>query len=224
MRGFAGRPNGPGPPEGPGRSDGLDLPRRLAAALRDAPLPGRSAQAELAPAGRVAEDEGPPGALHAAVLLIVTAAERLIYIRRAKDGRAHSGQIAFPGGAREPEDGSLEETALRETEEEIGVPPAELSVLGALTPLYIPVSNFLVHPFAAYAPATLSFICAPSEAQEAIAVPIAALISGRASMDVERGGSAWEVPCYRHGQVEIWGATAMITAEFVEIWRRARVG
>lgn len=75
---------------------------------------------------------------------------KTVFIRRSSDNKVHSGQISFPGGKAEPEDKSLEETALRECEEEIGVPAQKIQIIGKLSPLFIPRSNFLVHPFVGF--------------------------------------------------------------------------
>lgn len=71
----------------------------------------------------------------------------LLFIKRAEDGGKHSGQIAFPGGKFEENDNILENTALRETEEEVGIKKEDIKILKSLTSLLIPVSNFSVKPF-----------------------------------------------------------------------------
>jgi 8-oxo-dGTP pyrophosphatase MutT (NUDIX family) len=187
------------------------------------PLPGLEAQKAMAPFGRISGryTATPAGASHAAVLLLVTARSELVFIRRAADGRAHSGEIAFPGGAREAVDADLAATAVRETEEEIGVPRAAVTVLGELTPLYIPVSNFSVHPFVGCADDVLRFVCQPSEVDEAILLPIPEFAAARDELEIRRRGFVYRAPCYRFGEVTIWGATAMITAEFLQVWREA---
>lgn len=187
------------------------------------PLPGLAAQATMAPTGRIssAYDPNPPGANHAAVLLIVTARHELVFIRRAADGRAHSGQIAFPGGAREDHDANLAETALRETEEEIGVPRASVRLLGALSPLYIGVSNYVVHPFVGCAADLPPFVCQPGEVDEAITLPVSGFAASCDKLEMIRRGRPYRAPCYRFGPVAVWGATAMIAAEFLQVWGEA---
>jgi 8-oxo-dGTP pyrophosphatase MutT (NUDIX family) len=192
---------------------------RLARRL-DAPLPGLEAQRQMAPAGRISDsyDPNPQGANQAAVLLIVAFRHELVFIRRATDGRAHSGQIAFPGGAREPGDADLAATALREAEEEIGVPRDAVRVLGALTPVYVGVSNYVVHPFVGWTDRLPLFTCQPTEVDEAIVLPIADFATARDELQMIRAGSPYRAPCYRFGPVTVWGATAMITAEFLAVW------
>ena len=198
------------------------LPARLRRGLIRL-LPGVDAQRRMAPSGRIPADYDPhpPGALQAAVLVLVIGREQLVFIRRATDGRAHSGQIAFPGGSREPADASLAQTALREAEEEIGLRRDHVELLGSLTPLYIPVSNFTVHPWVGYVASPPSFVCQQTEVDETIAVPVAVLHAGRGETVVRRHGVSSRVPCYRRGVVEIWGATAMITAVFLAVWEES---
>ncbi|MFW5688190.1 MAG: NUDIX hydrolase [Spirochaetota bacterium] len=194
------------------------LADRLAERLRR-PLPGLHSQRRMAPTGRISPDydPDPPGAYHAAVLAVITSSHELVYIRRAEEAGPHSRQIAFPGGARERGDADLEATALRETYEEIGVSSDSLVVLGALTPIYIGVSNFTVHPFIAYAPGPLVFRCQRSEVEEAIPLPITRLAEAAATRQLERRGALDSVPCYAFDSLVIWGATAMITAELLDV-------
>lgn len=197
----------------------VTIAERLERRLRE-PLPGIDAQRSMAPINRLQPDydPDPPGANHAAVLLIVTARHELVFIRRAADGRAHSGQIAFPGGARESADRDLAATALRETHEEIGVAPELVTLLGALSPLYIGVSNFTVYPFVGWADALPGFVPQRGEVDEVIVVPIERLPSSCGELDVPTRAQVRLVPCYRYGPVEVWGATAMMTAEFLAVW------
>ena len=180
----------------------------------------------MAPEGRISPDydPNPPGALDAAVLLLVSRSRELAFIRRATDGRAHSGQIAFPGGAREPGDQDLIMTALRETEEEIGVPATEVTVLGRLTPLYISVSNFVVHPVVGCIDHWPGFVCQESEVDEVYTLPISEFAAVRDERELKRGTTGSRAPCYRFPGVTVWGATAMITAEFLQIWTEAAAG
>lgn len=178
----------------------------------------------MAPPGRVGDayDPDPPGALASAVLLVVTGDERLVLIRRSRDGSPHSGQIAFPGGARELRDRSLVDTALRETEEEIGLTRSLVSVLGRLSSVYITVSNFVVHPFVAFVDSLPTLVPEPGEVAEIVRAPIGAFANCRSTLSVERRGERYDAPCYRIWSVEVWGATAMITSEFLQVWRESQ--
>jgi 8-oxo-dGTP pyrophosphatase MutT (NUDIX family) len=189
-------------------------------------LPGLAAQCKMAPAGRVPKgyEAEPEGARKAAVLLGVTGDARLIMIRRAIDGGTHSGQMAFPGGSVELEDPNLEATALREAHEEIGMPSREVRVLGALSPLYIPVSNFTIYPFVGYVSALPMFVCQPGEVDEVVVLQIADLESNRGHLSRDAVGSSAGAPCYRASNCEIWGATAMIVEEFLTVVQESGQG
>jgi 8-oxo-dGTP pyrophosphatase MutT (NUDIX family) len=178
----------------------------------------------MAPEGRVTDsyDPDPPGARVAAILVIVSATEELVFIRRRRDGSHHGGQIAFPGGAQEMSDSSLCETALREAEEEIGLARADVEILGRLSPVYVGVSNFVVHPFVGYLPSVPAFAVQPSEVDEVIVLPLARFAQGRGELTVTRPSRIYRAPCYRVLGVEIWGATAMITAEFLQAYSESQ--
>ena len=127
------------------------LIEQLEAGLKQ-PLPGQEVQYQMAHVVRRRVEPPPTYAKQAAVLaLFYPLKERwhLVFIERQAshaDDR-HAGQISFPGGRQEPSDASLQETALREAEEEVGLDISQVNVLGRLTHLYIPVSNYLVNPF-----------------------------------------------------------------------------
>jgi 8-oxo-dGTP pyrophosphatase MutT (NUDIX family) len=142
---------------------------------------------------------------------------RLILIKRCDDLPHHPGQIAFPGGRREDGE-SLLQTALRETEEEVGVSPAAVTVLGSLTPIYIPPSDFEVYPFVGWHDGGRpAFQPDPREVAELIEVDLAYLRDPAA-----RSHETWwlreepvEVPYFSLPPHKIWGATAIILCEFL---------
>ncbi len=148
--------------------------------------------------------------------------------RRTDKLETHKGQISLPGGAREPPDGGFAQTALRETCEELGIPERVIEVLGPLTPLFIPVSSFCVYPYVGYARRTCSLQPDANEVAEAIEVSVEHLLAS-ATRQVEihfRDNQRFEVPAYKVGEHRIWGATAMILAEFLALLRTvlARAG
>ena len=128
------------------------------------PLPGREAQLKMAHAERrlnLSRYKIPAEARPGSVLILLFEDEgtiKLPLIMRSDYDGVHSGQIGLPGGKYEPEDADLQSTALRETEEEIGISKSDVSLIGRLTELYIPPSNFLVHPFVGTIPFKPEFV------------------------------------------------------------------
>lgn len=140
---------------------------------------------------------------------------------RTSDGGPHSGQISLPGGAFElDKDQSLTETALRETEEEIGIPSQDIDIAGMLSPLYIPVSDFLVQPVVGQLDKLPIFKIDHSEVHRIVEVPIKALLDSRNQTDFKFHYKEKEItsPAFNIGKDRIWGATAMILTEFLAIF------
>lgn len=128
----------------------------------------------------------------------------------------HSGQISLPGGRRD--DGEvLSRTALREVHEEIGIEPAELRILCSLSPLPIPVSSFLVHPFVAYAENRPVMTVNPAEVQKIFSVRISELCDPENRKCKKQANH--RIPHFSFNDHFVWGATAMILSEFAEIIR-----
>jgi len=190
------------------------------------PLPGLAAQNRMAGRVRPLPAEIPANARQSAVLALLFPLEEelnLMLIKRTEDGTPHSGQISFPGGRQDPEDNSLQVTALRETFEEVGIPSAAIEVLGSLTPLYIPVSNSNVHPFAGYMHSITETRINEAEVQYILEVPVRELFKPRRKTIKEIRPSAFpdiviKAPAYElDNKHVIWGATAMIIAELEEL-------
>lgn len=149
----------------------------------------------------------------------------LLAIRRTEDGRAHSGQIGFPGGRREASDENLLETALRETFEEVGIERERIYVAGALSPVYVVVSNFNVFPFVGFIDDPEPLLLSEQEVQSVLAIPLRELLDpatktveevvSPAFPDIRRKVNAYRVS---GGQI-IWGATAIMIAELELILR-----
>jgi 8-oxo-dGTP pyrophosphatase MutT (NUDIX family) len=144
----------------------------------------------------------------------------VVFIRRPSTVLHHKDQISFPGGQIEPGEDFIQ-AALRETREEIGVPSERLRILGELTPLYIPPSNFCVYPVVAAADGQLSFTPQAEEVAEVIEVPLDHLLDPDTALEETRTirGETVNVPFYAHGGHKIWGATAMVLAEFLDVVR-----
>ncbi len=191
------------------------------------PLPGLQAQMKMAPPTRLhREYEIPQSARESAVMALFYPYRHqhdyhLVFMKRAEDGRAHSGQISFPGGKWEESDRDFIDTALRETQEEIGVSPSDIEVLGTLTELYIPVSNYIVYPAVGYAHQRPNFIPDLKEVAEIIEVPVSCLLEKNTCgiHPVSARGFQFEAPAYKINQYTIWGATAMMVSELSEILR-----
>jgi 8-oxo-dGTP pyrophosphatase MutT (NUDIX family) len=202
-----------------------DLESRLRLALAG-PLPGLEAQRHMAPTPRPGwQPSQPAGQVRdaAGLVLLFPIDDRvhLLLTVRSAQLPSHAGQVSLPGGAVEAGE-SLEEAALREAHEEIGVDPALVRVLGRLTPLHIPVSGFVLHPIVGVADARPSYRLADSEVEQVVEPGLDALLDP-ASVKHQSGtwnGVAREVPYFAlEGQV-VWGATAMVLAEFAEVLSR----
>lgn len=142
---------------------------------------------------------------------------QLVLTRRHDDLNDHAGQIAFPGGRREDGE-ALETTALREAEEEIGLQPASVTILGRLDCLYIPPTDYEVHPFVAWHNGQPQFQRQASEVAEILEVSLAHLLdpASRHEETWDYRGMKVQVPFYLVGSHKVWGATAMMLSEFLE--------
>jgi 8-oxo-dGTP pyrophosphatase MutT (NUDIX family) len=139
-----------------------------------------------------------------------------VFTRRRIDLRRHAGEISFPGGRQDPDDADLADTALREAEEEIGLPRAQVSLLGELPPVSTFVTNYVIHPFVGLIPTGLSWVASPSEVDAVLEIPLNALRTGRIRTRVERRGIAFETDAYVVDDHLIWGATARILESLLE--------
>lgn len=189
-------------------------------------LPGSLAQIKMSPKFRVDFNfDNSRKARQSAVMLIFypeAKYPKLIFIKRKEDGKAHSGQIAFPGGKYEEADKNLKNTAIRETYEEIGVQVPEIQIIGKLTSLYIPVSNFDVYPFISYLNSKPDFIINNQEVERIIEIKIDELFH-KTNIDKKifiRNKIEIEAPFFRANGDIIWGATAMILSELKEIYHQ----
>lgn len=189
------------------------------------PLPGLEAQLKMAHLERrlnLSHYKVPSYARNGAVLILLfedDGALKTCFIERTQYDGVHSGQIAFPGGKKEPDE-SLQQTALREAAEEVGVNPADVELLGQLTELYIPPSNFLVHPFVGAISYRPAFFPQPAEVAEVVEIKIDDLadVRLRGEKQITRSnGTAVQTPFYDVQGKTVWGATAMIISEFMEV-------
>lgn len=142
----------------------------------------------------------------------------LLFTRRTDLVEHHKGQISFPGGRQDPEDQDLLTTALREAEEEMGIHKEDVRILGELDDICT-VTDFCVSPFVGLIPYPYPFRPNPHEIAEIIEVPLAALLDPeRLRREFrEHAGRTWPVYFYRHGRHTIWGATASILKQLLDL-------
>lgn len=187
------------------------------------PLPGKRAHKELAPYRNEIElDYKNKNPKIASTLLLIYPKDGETFfclIERQEYEGTHSNQISFPGGKNEIGE-SMQETALRETKEEIGVDPISINIIGKLTQVYVPPSNFLIHPFVGYCDFTPSFKANDREVQRIIEVNIVDLFKKdiikfkKMSFKKSSGNVDFEVPYLDLNNKIVWGATSVILNEF----------
>lgn len=176
------------------------------------------AHAYMAPGSRALQPGPTPQAREAAVLVLLYPQDDDWYIiltRRHDRLRGHSGQISFPGGRRDPEDQSFAETALRETCEELGICDQPITLLGDLTPIYIPPSDFHVFPVVGALAEVPAFIPNPAEVTEVFGFSISMLLDEHTKAQEYREfkGQHVRIPYYDVGGRQVWGATAIMLSE-----------
>ena len=134
------------------------------------------------------------------------------------EGLRHAGQVSLPGGVVDPGE-TFEQAALREAHEEVALALEDVRVLGALTPLEIPVSGFRLHPIVAFLPTRPHLTPSDGEVARILEVSVEELLDGEHFVTTERtrDGLSFVVPAFRIDGVEIWGATAMVLAEFLTL-------
>lgn len=197
-------------------------------------LPGWKSHIKLAPIERlqsIMKQAKNVDSKQSAVLLILfkenDTLKILVILRSEYDG-VHSGQISFPGGQKEKYDSDLKETALRETYEEIGIKINSDAILGKLSDLYIPNSNFIVSPYVAYIDTVLgNFFPDPKEVQQIHKIALDVLLeeeSIQISEVLASKNRSLKAPCFCIDNLKIWGATAMILNELLDIIKSNNLG
>ena len=191
--------------------------------ITDVDLPSISSHIKMAPLERVKMIEKGPKpnteARKAAVMMLFypkNEETHLVLIVRNSYPGVHSSQIAFPGGKVEEIDLDLKATALRETYEEIGIHPNMISVIRDFSSVYIPPSNFLVHPFLGIASSELQFTLQPEEVAGIIEIPLSLLLDDSiiTLKTLETSYAKFiEVPVFQIEKHSVWGATAMMLSE-----------
>jgi 8-oxo-dGTP pyrophosphatase MutT (NUDIX family) len=187
------------------------------------PLPGYEAQRKMMTVVRPDGAHAPDGARQSGVLLLFYPTSddiKLVLIERSIDGGAHSGQMAFPGGKKEDTDADIVATALREANEEVALDAAQVQVVGRLSSLYIPVSNFVVNPVVAICNEEPILKGSEFEVAEILRLSINTLFSRKEMVPVMVSGGTLKLRAmaYMLSDVKfIWGATAMILSEVEEM-------
>lgn len=202
----------------------LDFIKELQRKLQQ-PLPGQPAQLKMAPSSRRKYMTAPEGVRRAGVMATLFPKNEewhVVLIERNKNDRdSHGGQISFPGGKAEPEDGTMLKTALRETEEEVGILQKEINVLGSLSEVYIPVSNFNVYPFVGFLDFQPDYIIQEEEVFKVLEIPISHFqneeVKQTTDIPINKYLTLKNVPYYEVENQILWGATAMMMSELVEV-------
>lgn len=195
--------------------------------LIEAKLPAFDAHIKMAPLERLEslkniniEDKNPRIAAVMMLFYPKNETTHLVLIVRNSYKGVHSAQIAFPGGKYELEDVSFAETALRETHEEVGIHPDKIEVLKPFTELYIPPSNFMVHPFLGISKEELVFVPQLSEVANIIELPLSVFLDDALVVDTNLSTSYAEnisIPAFKIEEHIVWGATAMMLSELKEV-------
>ena len=190
-------------------------------------LPGRKAQIKMAPEpvneGKVREMDPPNNVNKSSVLILLFPNEEgqleLVLTLRSHD-IDHGGQISFPGGRAEKNE-SLYQTALREAKEEIGVSPDAITIVGELSELYVSHSNNLVTPVIGFTNRRPDFNINPAEVEEVFAIELHSLLHKKniTVEDWDLHSYTYRVPYWDIHQVPLWGATAMMLNEFLDLYR-----
>jgi 8-oxo-dGTP pyrophosphatase MutT (NUDIX family) len=203
--------------------------RTLPDALRrrlTAPLPGRDAQLRMAPRPIYSPDAATEATLRpAAALLLIYEHNDAWHVPLTVRGsglRHHTGQVSLPGGRLDHPGESVEDAALREAHEEVGVRPGDVDLLGRLTPIPVVVSGHLLQPVIGVASRRPAFRVAEPEVERLIEMPLKRLLEQDAVAWEERmrilpPGGMMNVPYFAVEGARVWGATAMVLAEFIAL-------
>ena len=203
---------------------GIEEVRAAMRAAVGGALPGPEAQATMAPRPRRLEPFPGVEPRQAGVLLVLYPIDddlHTVLTLRQPNLQHHAGQVSLPGGGWEEGDTTLQETALRETREEIGIDTDKVELLGSLTPLYTASSNNSIHPFVGFLSRQPSFVPDPREVAALLEVPLRSLLdpAARHEEDWIRRGTSLHVPFYAVGEHKVWGVTAIVLAEFLALLR-----
>lgn len=197
-------------------------PEHIARLLR-AGLPGQRSHLKMIPPGRklLAQAEHPGNIRNSSVLLLLFKQNGQLYTcltKRAEGMKNHPGQISLPGGKIEVGE-SPEVAALREAQEEVGIVPADVTLLGRLSEVFVQVSGYKITPVVGWMDYQPEFVLNPDEAERLILFPVEAVWQDQMikKFPVQTSTGLLQVPCFVFDDEVIWGATAMILAEFLDL-------
>lgn len=190
-------------------------------------LPGSAIHSKMLPPGRrlkTYDHELSSVKMSSVLVLLYPEGDRLYtcLTKRPSTMKHHPGQISFPGGKVEKEDLSAEMAALRESREEVGIDPSTIEILGKLSDLYVEVSQFSIQPFLAWADKKPDFVVDFQEVEELILFPVSDFVVNETILETELQtvSGLLRVKYYPFNGAVIWGATAMILAELIELLKR----
>lgn len=158
-----------------------------------------------------------PAAVLVPLLLPHIGGETLVVLtKRRADLRRHAGEISFPGGRQDAEDRTLLDTALREAEEEIGLPRQRVEIIGELPATSTFATRYTIHPFVAHIPTGVAWRLSAKEVDAVLELPLGAIRAGAQRVPMERRGITFETDAYVVDDHVIWGATARILSHLFE--------
>ena len=204
---------------------------KLVSKINNIPLPAEVSHVKMSPPYRLKlikmQKEKIKNAKQSAVLALFYPDEeqqtKLVLILRKTYKGVHSAQVGFPGGKPEKQDDSLQETALRETEEEIGVSRKNIHVIREFSSVYIPPSNFQVYPFIGVCKKTPCFVKQENEVEELIEVSLQDFLNPK-NLTYKTVSTSYnidvEVPAFNFNNYLVWGATAMMLSELKDLLKK----
>lgn len=204
-----------------------NFPSRLKAEILKG-LPGTEVQWQMSSLNRITNKfplfPGEDARLAAVLILLYpeNGTIHTVFMQRPEYDGVHGGQISFPGGKKESEDETIIKTAVREAWEETGIDPGQVSVIGTLTPLFIPVSNMLVTPVVGWTDGKPDFRHKPDEVLFLIDADLMSFLDEAIikKKPFEVRGDMLDIQYFDYNGYTIWGATAMILNELLVILRR----
>jgi 8-oxo-dGTP pyrophosphatase MutT (NUDIX family) len=190
-------------------------------------LPGNNAHKKMLPPGRRLKsfDHELSSVKQSSVLVLIFPVNDKLYTcltKRPSTMKYHPGQISFPGGKVEKEDISAEMTALREAQEEVGIDISSIEVIGRLSDFYLEISKFSIQPFLAWSDQKPEFLLNPDEVEELVLFPLSDFIENEIILETELQTltGILRVKYFPFNDKIVWGATAMILSELIEILKK----